>query len=195
MIECNNSKIVEKPLNVSWEVIHDILQVAHCDKNKEGGVQITARYSGVELKEKVGKGKCFVALLDDKVVGTCSVSIREREFWFGKGCMAYYMFDAVLPSYQGYGIYSKLEEARDKYIISKEINLIYTYTSYHNKKMHKIKKHAGFRLVGFFASQKTDYYSVILAKWIGGCPFPKWYCHFRYVYSMIRVRLHNRNRF
>jgi len=184
--------VIEKPSEISWDVIHKILLAAHSDKNKDGGAQVTAYLTGDELKEKVGDGKCFVALMDGKLVGTASVTIREQNFWYHKGKIAYYGFGAILPEYQGFGIYSKLDAARDEYVKNSGIDAIYTHTSFRNKKMQEIKRKQGYRLVNFFASTKTDYYSVTLAKWIGNWPFPAWYCLFRFylkkIYIRVRVR-------
>lgn len=179
--------VVEKASEISWDAIHEILLAAHNDKNKDGGAQATAFLTGEELKEKVGDGKCFVALMDGKMVGTGSVSIRERNYWYSRGKIAYYCFGAILPDYQGLGIYSKLDKARDEYVKKLGLNLIYTHTSSSNKKMQEIKKKQGYRLVGFSAFKSTNYYSVTLAKWIEGCPYSKWHCYLRYYYAMLRV--------
>ena len=118
------------------------------------------------MKEKVGNGECFVAMIDGEVIGTGSVSIREHNFWFSKGRLAYFLFDAILPKYQGLGIYSKIDLEREKFVKSLGINVIYTHTSYSNKKMQKIKKNFGYQLVRFSAFSNTNYYSVTLAKWL-----------------------------
>lgn len=179
--------VVEKPLEFSWDAIHEILFAAHSDKNKDGGAQITAYLTGKELKEKVGDGKCFVALMDGKLVGTGSVSIRERNYWYSQGKIAYYCFDAILPDFQGHGIYSKIDTARDEFVRQLGLNVIYTHTSSRNKKMQEIKMKQGYRLVGFSAFKSTNYYSITLAKWIDGCPYSKWHCSLRYYYAMLRV--------
>lgn len=182
-------EIMEKPQWVSWDEIHSVLYAAHSDKKKDGGIQITANYSGEELKKKVGNGMCFVATIDGRIVGTASVIIRRTNLWFNKGESAYYMLDAVLPAYQGLRIYSSLNEARDNYVNDKGIRVIYTYTAHNNKKMKCIKIKQGYRLVAFSVSSKTEYYSVIMARWLSECPFPRWYCSLRYLVSMLSVVL------
>lgn len=187
-------RIVEKPSEISWDAIHEILLAAHSDQNKDGGTQTSAYLTGEELKERVGDGKCFIALLNDKVVGTASVNIRERNFWYNKGKIAYYCFDAIIPDYQGLGIYSMLDAVRDEFVRASEINVIYTSTSYRNKKMQDIKRRQGYRLVGFHAFKDTNYYSVTFARWLNGCPFSTWYIGLRYIITMVRVKLRNRDR-
>lgn len=191
----NNIRIIEKPSNISWNVIHEILLAAHSDKNKEGGAQATAFLTGEQLMERVGKqGKCFIALVDSKVVGTASVSLRDKKFWFHKGRIAYYCFAAILPDWQGRGIFSKLNKARDVYVKDLGVNVIYIHTSHQNKKMQNICKKHGYRLVGFHAFKETDYFSVTLAKWTKGYGKSKLHCFLRYFYYMIRVRLYHRDR-
>ena len=186
--------ILKKPEHISWDIIHTLLLTAHSDKNKEGGMQVTANYSGNELKEKIGNGECFVAMIGGEVIGTGSVSIRECNFWFSKGRIAYFLFDAILPKYQGLGIYSQIDVAREEFVNSLGINVIYTHTSYSNKKMQIIKKKSGYRLVVFSAFRSTNYFSVTLAKWLNKCPYPKWYCYLHYYSSMFRVKLHYKDR-
>lgn len=190
----NQVTVIEKPSEISWGTIHEILFAAHSNKNKDGGAQVTANLTGDELKEKVGDGKCFVALVDGKVVGTASVTIRKRNFWFHKGEIAYYCFDAILPDYQGLGLYSKLGAARDEFVRESGLNVIYTHTSYSNKKMQEIKRMQGYRLVGFHAFKDTNYFSVTLAKWLAGRAKPKWYCVLMYYYYMVRMKLRFRDR-
>ena len=187
-------QVIEKPAEISWDSIHEILLAAHSDKNKVGGAQTSAYLSGDELEKEVGNGKCFIALVDNKIVGTASVNIRERNFWYHKGMIAYYCFDAVIPDCQGLGIYSKLDAARDEFVKMSGVNVIYIHTSYSNKKMQEIKRKQGYRLVGFHAFKDTNYYSVTLAKWLDGCPFPKCYCALRYYYYMVRMKLRYRDR-
>ena len=42
----DNVTILKKPELISWDTIHSILLSAHNDKNKEGGMQVTANYLG-----------------------------------------------------------------------------------------------------------------------------------------------------
>lgn len=78
-------QVIEKPAEISWDSIHEILLAAHSDKNKVGDAQTSAYLSGDELEKVVGDGKCFIALVDNKIAGTASVNIRERNFWYNRG--------------------------------------------------------------------------------------------------------------
>lgn len=180
--------VIEKPEWVLWDSIHQILYTAHSDKKKSGGLQVTASYTGEELQEKLSGGKCFVAIDDTRVIGTASVVIKKTNRWFCKGLSAYYMLDAVLPEYQGRGVYTLLDAARDEYVNQKGISVIYMHTSERNKKMQAIKEKQGYRLVALSVSSKTDYYSVIMVRWLNECPFSKFYCRLRYTLSRLYIK-------
>lgn len=184
-----NIIIIEKPEEIGWDAIHSIIFASHTSAHKDGGVQATAFYSGEELRHKIGGGKCFVALDEGVAIGTCSLVIKEIHAWFYSGEVAYYMWDAVLPSYQGTGVYSQLDEARDQYIRERNVKVIITRTSERNRKMQRIRMRKGYRKVSFAATTQTNYYSVLLARWVDECPFPLWYCFLRYKLIEIKTRL------
>ncbi len=162
-----NTEIIikEKPESVSWDEIHSVLYSAHKPNRELGIYQATAELSGKRLREVIGDGKCFVALDGDRVIGTCSVKIKNPHRWFAHGKAAYYMLAGVLPEYQGRGIYSLLDQARDKYVVEQGIRVIYTFTPEKNIKLQTLRLKKGYYLAGFIAPSKLDYYSVILVKW------------------------------
>ena len=94
-----------------------------------------------------------------------------------------------MPEYQGRGIYSKLIAAREEYAHTHHLEVTYMFTSENNKKMQQLAQKEGFRLVSYSVSPKTNYYSVVMAKWQDKCPFPAWYCVFRYYLSKIFIRI------
>jgi GNAT superfamily N-acetyltransferase len=173
--------ILAKPDWISWEDIHNVLYSAHETNRRNGVDQFTAYLSGDEIERKVSLGQTFVALDGKKVVGTLSVVPRKKHDWFVEGNALYYMLLGILPEYQGTGIYSLLISARDDYAKAHNISTIYMHTSENNMRMQKVAMKEGFRLVSFSVSPKTDYYSVILAKWLNGCPFSSFYCKFRFL--------------
>ena len=181
--------IKEKPIEVSWDEIRRVIYMAHTDSSKQGDIQISANLSSEEIKEKVGNGVCYVAIYNGQVVGTCSVVLRMKRTWFYKGIAAYYLLDAVLPEFQGLGIYSRLDEKRNYFARCNGVNMVYMYTSESNYKVQHIREKQGFRLMSFYVSPKTDYYSVLMAKWLSDCPFPKWYCRLRYILSKMYVKI------
>ena len=76
-------RIIEKPVDMSFEVIRDILQKAHKTNFDKGIVLHTTTLSAEELKDHIGKdGKCFVAMDGDRPVGTASYRIIKRKSWY-----------------------------------------------------------------------------------------------------------------
>lgn len=180
--------VCKKPSNVSWDTISNVLQKAHKNNEEKGFVQKTANISGKEIEERVRSGQCFVAMDGDKIVGTLSVAHKYKKSWFVKGEVLYYMLLGILPEYQGRGIYSKLIAAREEYAKTHNFEVTYMYTSENNKKMQQLAQKEGFHFVSYSVSSKTNYYSVVMAKWQNTCPFPDWYFSFRYQLSKYFIR-------
>ena len=182
-------RILAKPSSVTWDEVSNVLVEAHKANASKGFIQNTVNISGEELKEKVGLGRCFVAMDGTKVVGTLSVTPKDKIAWFCKGNVLYYMLLGILPSYQGNGIYSKLIAAREDYARKHHFNVLYMYTAEANHKMQQLAEREGFRLVAYSVSPKTDYYSVELAKWLDGSPFSELYCRLRFLLSKYYIKL------
>lgn len=182
--------IQEKPEWVSWDMIHEVLWKAHQQNMAHGMTMRTVKLNGEELKERVGDGQCFVALdRDDHIVGTGSIKVYLSQVWFAKGLTAKLMLGAVLPEYQGRGIYRQLLQKRFDYAREKKASVILMDTAEHNLKMQKILKRYDFRYVSCFASKFSKHYSVVMAKWLSYCPYSKWYCQWRYFIQMLIIKL------
>ena len=185
----NEIKVSEKPSNVSWDAISEVLHKAHIHNEEDGFVQYTVKITGEEIEKKVSSGQCFVAMDGDKVVGTLSVARKNKNTWFAHGKVLYYMLLGILPEYQGKGIYRKLIAAREEYAKANRLEVTYMYTAEQNKKMQQLAQKEGFRLVSYAVFPKTDYYSVALVKWQGECPFPEWFCNLRFLMSKYYTKL------
>ncbi|MBO4851512.1 MAG: GNAT family N-acetyltransferase [Prevotella sp.] len=169
--------VKEKPENISWDEIHDLLWTAHA-KNREAGMYMKApAMSSEEMKAHVGEnGKCFVAMDGEKLVGTCSFKIVCKNKWYAKGCkVAYCMLEGVLPEYQGRGVYSQLITFREEHIRQCHADLMEMNTAEHNLPVQKALLRKGWTYVDFIA-YKTTHYSVVMVKWLNDCPFSKWKC-------------------
>ncbi|MBR3010313.1 MAG: GNAT family N-acetyltransferase [Prevotella sp.] len=182
-------RIIPKPESISWDVISDVLHQAHRANAEKGFVQNTAFISGNEIKGKVGNGLCVVAIDGNKIVGTLSATPKLKNAWFFHGNALYYMLLAILPEYQGKGIYKRLISVREEYTKKLGVNLTYMYTAEKNIKMQQLAEKEGFIPVGYSVSSQTDYYSVILAKWSDSCPYSNFYCKFRFLLSKYYIKL------
>ena len=74
-------QVMEKPEWVSWDEIHEVLWKAHEQNRKKGVIMSYPSLSGEEIKNKIGdKGKLFVAIEDNKVIGTLALIKRVLIF-------------------------------------------------------------------------------------------------------------------
>ena len=186
----NAIQIIVKPDWISWEEIHKLLLKAHQENISQGMIMRTVNMSGEELKERVGDGICFVAVNEEnKLIGTGSVVFKNINTWFKKGKSGKLMLGAVLPEYQGRGVYSKLLSKRIEYTYHNGVDTVLMDTAEHNKKMQDILIKRGFQYVGCFASIHSKHYSVIMAKWFNQCPFSKNYCKCKFHLSMLKLKI------
>lgn len=183
-------QIVEKPDWVTWDDIHTLLMKAHRQNMAHGMTMRTATLSGVELEKWLGNGQCYVALADnEKLVGTGSVKIKATRLWFTKEQSAKLMLGAVLPEYQGQGVYRLLLQKRIAYACEHQVGVVIMDTAEHNTGVQAIMLKNGFRYVSYFTTMYSKHNSVMMAKWIGDCPYSKWYCKLRYCQKKMMRKL------
>ena len=183
-------RIVEKPDWVSWDDIHILLFKAHQQNMAQGMVMRTVNLSGEELKERVGDGQCFVVLdPNNHLIATGATKMEVSNKWYAKERVAHLMLEAVLPEYQGCGVFIPLLQKQLDYAKIHQVNVVILDTAEHNKKMQSILLRKGFRYVSSFASQFSKHYSVVMAIWLDHCPYSKWYCKWRFWLQMTKLKL------
>lgn len=165
-------KVMEKPEWISWDDIHELLLAAHKKNIAKGMTMQMAQTPAEELEKTLGdRGKCFIALCGDKLVGSTSVSFFTGRSWYNKGqLVAHSMLSAILPKYQGIGITDDLNKLRDAYIHEMGAKIIHGDTAEDNIIVRMNAKRNGFIEVSYYAPQ-SDHYSVNFVKWFEGCPF------------------------
>ena len=180
-------QIIEKPDWVSWDEIHEVLWAAH-SKNRENGIIMAfPSLAGDEIREKIGnEGKMFVAMDGDKVIGTVGLIKGNAKRWYTNGNYGHLCFAAVLPGYEGEGIYRSLNEKRELYAKENNCSVLIGDTNERNTKMIEIKKKEGYRLICYKVCK--DHFNVVMAKWLQPCPFSPWYILFRFYFSMIYLK-------
>jgi len=179
-------RIIEKPQDISYAVIKDIMYRAHESNRQKGIFMHSVELSPEQLEAKVGEnGKTFIAEIDGKIVGTASLEVVRRNAWYakGQGDIADEIFVGVLPESKGHGIYSKLYAAIEDEARARGYGMVVFNTAAKNKTKQDISRKKGFVPVGWFVSKDNDHYSVIMAKWLGKCPFSKIYIKLRFLYS------------
>jgi hypothetical protein len=76
-------QIIEKPEWVSWDEIHEVVWEAHANNREKGIIMSYPSLSGEELKNMIGDhGKMFLAVEDNKVVGTLALIVKSGKKWY-----------------------------------------------------------------------------------------------------------------
>ena len=186
-------QIVEKPEWISWDEIKQCLMDSHA-VNRARGINMTHYQWPVEkIKESLGKnGVMFVALDGKKVVGTAAIGEKNGNAWYARGRYAYMCYAGVLPEYSGRGIYKALVSKREE--IAKELGYYVLILDTHrkNKRIQEIALKNGYKFVRFFLTNSKDHYSVVMVKWLNGCPYSSFYCWRKYLLSKIKTLLRTR---
>ena len=184
-------KIIEKPDWVSWEEIKECLINAH-SINRAKGINMTHyQWPEEKLRDLIEpNGVMLVALDGEKIVGTAAFSEKQGSTWYVKGRYAYICFDSVLPEYSGCGIFKKLDILREEIIKERGYGVFIGDTHIKNKSRIRIAKKNGYHLVRCFRGKNSDHYSVVIAKWLNGCPYSRFYCLARFYYSWVIVHLY-----
>ena len=180
-------KIVEKPDWVSWEDIKQCLYEAHSVNRAKGINMAHYQWPAEKIKQSLEKGFMLVALDGDKLVGTAGIGEKFGNKWYVKGRYAYECYASVLPEYAGKGIYKMLEIRREEKAKEEGYDVLIGDTHSKNTHLIEIKLKNGFKLVRFFRAASKDHYSVVIAKWLNGCPYSSFYCWKKYQLSRFKT--------
>lgn len=183
-------QIIEKPDWVSWDDIHNVLWEAHEENRRRG---INMRYptlSGNDIMARVtDSGKMYVAVDNNKIIGTTAFTIKNLDLWCGKGNYAYLCFSSILPEYRGQGIYKKIMIFVENEIYKNGLSRIMFDTHEQNSRMTEISLRQGYQRISY--RHYCNHYNIVFVKWLtGGCPYSKIYCKLRYYYSWVRAHVH-----
>ena len=187
-MDTDKIQIVVKPDWVSWEDIKRCLFEAHA-ANREKGINMAHyQWPAEKIEEYIGiNGVVLVSLDGEKLVGTAAIAERTGNQWYAKGRYAYMCFAGVLPLYNGRGLYHRLTEQREKMAKSLGYNVLVFDTHKKNKQIQSIARNNGYRLVRFFRASSKDHYSVVMAKWLDGCPYSSFYCWIKFQLSKFQA--------
>ena len=192
-------EVMQKPEQVTWEEIHNLLVDAHQKNIARNIVMKSTQLPAEELERRVGPdGRCFVALASGKLIGTTSVGFYRGRHWYDKGkLVAHSMFTALLPRYQGIGIREEMIQFMEEYAREAGAEMIQGDTPVENTIVRENAHRNGFVEVAY--RPFPGHYSVIFVKWLGRNPFPMWYCRLRFLfskyYTLIRFNIQGKKRF
>ena len=183
-------KYMLKPDWVTGADIKTCLMKAHEPNRAKGIVMQNQFMTSEELDEYLKDIYCFVALKEKDVIGVMSFKIIRCNQWWAKGQnVIYNCLDAIIPEYKGSDVYFELRGLREKYIKETGLKLIQFATEENNIIVQKICAKRGGKMVKFVASPKTNYYSVVMVKWLDNCPFSDKYINFRFKLSKFLTKL------
>ena len=156
--------VIEKPEEITFEQIREVLWDANERNRRDGFYLSTASMPGEKLKERLGPdGKCFVALAHkdgaDEPLLVGTISIRYLDR------RRWYAKGRVAD-----------------YMLAAVIS------SYQGKHINSMLAEKVFETARE-ANPGGDHYSVIMAKWLGKCPFSDAYCKLRYLAGKTLVKL------
>ena len=183
-------QIVEKPEWVSWDEVKQCLYEAHAQNRAEGINMTHYLWPAEKIKESLGeKGIMLVALDGKKVVGTAAIADKTGTSWYTNGHYAYACFDAVIPDYRGRGVFKCLDNKRECIARGREYSALVFDTHSKNFYRQKIARKNGYRFVNYFMAKSGDHNSVVMAKWLKGCPYSSLYCWKHYYIKKMRTLL------
>ena len=174
-------RIIQKPDNVSYDDIHELLTLAHKKNYEKGMVLNYSRMSGEEIQKKLGKeGRTWVAMDGDKLVGTTSVTYFQGKSWWNHGKkVAHGCFTGILKEYQGIGLMEELNAKKYDYIRNMGVDMTEGDTAETNYTVLKVFGKDGYKMVSYYAPN-PNHFSVRIAKWLNGCPYSDQYIERRY---------------
>lgn len=184
-------KYMEKPDWVSWDDVHQCLYNAHQVNRMHGFNMVSQDMSGADLEKKMGKnGHCFVALDERKLVGVSTVRFfKSRRWWAWGKTVAYFGLEGIIKEYQGTDVYFGLYEMRNAAIKKSGVRIIQSNTAEGNTLILRRVQKVGGKFVQYSATGKgADHYSIIMVRWLDGCPWPDWFVNFMFNISKIVVR-------
>ena len=125
----------------------------------------------------------------EKLVGVAAVCDKTGNSWYAKGKFAYMGFAGVLPEYKGLGIYNELIKVREEFVKYHGYKVMTFDTHQNNIQVQKVALKNGYHYVSFFQAASKDHYSVIMAKWLDGCPYSDLYCKMKFYISKFKTLL------
>ena len=188
--------ICEKPDEMSYGLIADVITKAHSDNRKNNISVSTSDISPAEIQQRIGSdGKIFVALDGDKPVGTLCWHMVKCAKWYTKNCkdgmVPEYTLASVLPEYKGQHILSDLTDALFGKLQEEGFECVKLEASELNRHAIEIYKHFGFVTVDYKHYGGYDHNSIVMIKWFGKMPYSAFKCKLQFAKRKIAVKFRN----
>lgn len=182
--------IEEKPDWISWEDIKKCLVEAHAENRTKGIDMAHYQWPAEKIKEFIGdRGIVLVALDGNKLIGTAALAIKSNKTWYADEGYAYVCFDAIIPQYSGKGVFKSMDLKREEIALRLGFHTLVFDTHEKNQYRQHIALKNGYHFVKYFRASTKDHYNVVMAKWLGKCPYSRFYCFWKFEVSKIKTLL------
>ena len=163
------------------------MQQAH-QKNVENGIRLPYPFlPPEELRAKIeNRGVMFVALTEGRLVALGAVIIINKNLWCGRGLYGYSCLDAVLPEYEGRGLYRAIALKQEEYVLSKGVDRMFFDTHEKNSRMIELSRKSGYELIEYKIRKQHN--SVLMVKWLKNRPYSHFYCLLNYMRIMYKKK-------
>lgn len=183
--------IVERPEEVSYQAIQDLLHRAHESNKAKNLIYATADQTVDKLRQKIetDHGVCFVAMMGKKLVGTATVSFRKLHYWYHNGNVAIIKLVGVDPDYKGQHISSQLVERCLALARERGESVVVSDSAEQNIQIRHLYLNHGFLITDYGLYAANNFYTTIYVNWLDECPYSDFYRSLRYQMKRCWIRL------
>lgn len=144
-----------------------LLNAAYKKLADQGFRYLASHQDSKITKQRIEEGHCFVATLDDRIVGTVTFYSPQQNAgcdWYDQPFVAKYGQFAVEPELQGSGVGSKLIRYVEELAAKENAEEIAIDTAEGASELINYYNRRGYRFIEYAQWQETNYRSVILSK-------------------------------
>ncbi len=148
------------------EELTQLLNIAYKKLADKGFKYLASRQDSQTTKRRVEKGQCFVAILDNKLVGAITYYSPDRASgheWYDQNFVASYGQFAVDPQMQGLGLGGQLIKLVED-LATKDGAKEITIDTAEGADLVNFYSKKGYRFVAYAQWKQTNYRSVLLSK-------------------------------
>lgn len=139
------------------------LQKSHRDNIRNGLVYASATQSVERLKQKIGDGQCYVAMQEDRLVGTATICLKKIDYWYFSGTVGLIKLVAVDPDKKHAGVGTQCIETCIHYAREVGIKVIVTDSADENMAFKKLVTRLGGKMVDYCKYKANNIVSAVYA--------------------------------
>lgn len=182
--------ICPRPIDISFNDIQKLLSEAHKTNREKNLIYATEIQSVETLQGKITKDSvCYVALQNQELVGTMTVSFRTLNYWYHTGEVAIIKLVGVLPKLRGKGVASTLLKKCISVAWEKGVKVIVMDSAEKNLSLKALALNHGFNIVDYCVYEGNNFYTTVYALWQSSCPYHSVYRWFKYTLKRIYIRV------